>query len=228
MYIFSDNFLNRDDTNSVYNKHFSIKCPHCNAFSNITAISIPRIEFVRRFNLKKVGISYRCNACNIPIFFRFDIIGIHENCITISDKYEEVERPTESFEFNYLPEELSNGFKEALTCFSNSCFNAFGSMCRRCVQSISTKLGAKGSDKVLRQLQDIKDMTDMDIETFDILKQIIIAGHNGAHPHLPELSPERAKILLELMKDVLYQLFVRKAKIQESIELRKNKIEQKD
>ena len=99
-------------------------------------------------------------------------------------------------------------------------------MSRRCVQSISTDLGAKGSDKVLKQLKDVKETADIDDETFKILEQIIIGGHDGAHPHLPELSPERAKILLELMKDVLYQLFVRKAKIKESMELRKNQIEE--
>jgi hypothetical protein len=40
-------------------------------------------------------------------------------------------------------------------------------------------------------------------ETYQILEQIIIAGH-----------------------DVLYQLFVRKAKIQETMDLRKEQIEQ--
>ena len=99
-------------------------------------------------------------------------------------------------------------------------------MCRRCVQSISSELGAKGSSKVQNQLKEMKEMAEIEAETFTILEQIIIAGHDGAHPHLPELSPDRAKILLELMKDVLYQIFVRKAKIQESVELRKKQIEQ--
>ena len=48
----------------------------------------------------------------------------------------------------------------------------------------------------------------------------MLAGHDGAHPHLPKLSAERAAVLLELIKDALYQLFVRKAKIEESARLR--------
>ena len=61
-------------------------------------------------------------------------------------------------------------------------------------------------------------------ETFDLLKQIIISGHDGAHPHLPKLSAERAADLLELMKDVLYQVYMRKSKIQEAIKLRNQSI----
>jgi hypothetical protein len=70
-------------------------------------------------------------------------------------------------------------------------------------------------------------MAEIDEDAFQILKTIVIAGHDGAHPHLPALSPERAGVLLELMKDVLYQLFVRRKKIQEADEKRKKVIQQK-
>jgi len=70
-------------------------------------------------------------------------------------------------------------------------------------------------------------MDQVDSETFETLKSIIIAGHDGAHPHLPELSPDRAQILLELMKDVIYQLFVRRGKIEEASAIRKKAITQK-
>jgi hypothetical protein len=74
------------------------------------------------------------------------------------------------------------------TAIQFSAFNAFAAMCRRCVQSAATNLGAKGKDKVLRQLQDLKDMAEVDEETYKLLSQIIIEGHDGAHPHLPLLT----------------------------------------
>jgi hypothetical protein len=64
-------------------------------------------------------------------------------------------------------------------------------------------------------------MAEIDDETYELLKQIIVHGHDGAHPHLPALSVERAAVLLELMKDVLYQLYVRRAKLQEAMAARK-------
>lgn len=216
-----------NNTTNIFDKHYALQCPHCSAISNITAISYPRYELIRRFKLDEVGIVYRCDACNKPIFLKFDIPSDsrNKNPLIINDKYEEIERPKEIFDLAYLPENVKDDFSEALTCYSNQCFNAFASMCRRCIQSVSDDIGAKGKDKVQNQIKELKELAEIDDETFDILNQIIISGHDGSHPHLPKLSDARAKILLELMKDVLYQLYIRKAKIQESIELRKARIE---
>jgi len=133
---------------------------------------------------------------------------------------------SETFDFEYLSGEVLEDFQEALNCYSNNCFNAFAAMCRRTVQSLATQLGSEGKDKVTKQLENLKSLLDIDEETFTILEQIIIAGHDGAHPHLPKLSPQRATVLLELMKDVLYQLYIRKVKIEESIKLRNQSIEE--
>lgn len=97
-------------------------------------------------------------------------------------------------------------------------------MSRRCIQSVSEDLGASGTTKVQNQLQELKDMGVVDEETFEQLRTIMLTGHDGAHPHLPQLSQRRAVVLLQLMKDVLYQLYVRPAKIREAAKLRQDAI----
>lgn len=132
----------------------------------------------------------------------------------------------ETFDFEYLEGDVKDDFEEALICYSFNCFNAFAAMCRRTIQSIADYLGAEGKDRVKKQIEDLKNMINIDDETFDILEQITVAGHDGAHPHLPKLSPERAVVLLELMKDVINQLIIRKKKLEKSVELRKKAIEE--
>ena len=222
-------FLRSDNSaKEILDKHFRVKCPHCMTLSGLSAISIPRYELLQRYQPKSVGIAYQCDACQETVFLRFAVhydFGHHR--VTISEHFTEIERPEEDYEFSYLSKVVSEDFKEALTCYSYSCFNAFAAMCRRTIQSASAELGAEGNSKVLHQIEDLKAMAEIDEDTFQVLKTIVIAGHDGAHPHLPALSPERAEILLELMKDVLYQLFVRKKKIQEAHEKRKEAIKQK-
>ncbi len=221
----------RNDNNpqDIFDHHYSLNCPHCGAYSNITAISIPRYEFLVRFKPKKVGIVYRCDSCNQPIFLEFDINNYHlsGNEIIFSENYKEIERPTETFDFLYLDEKVADDFREALTCYTNLCLNAFAAMCRRTVQSVCSDLGADGKDRVLNQLKDLKEMAEIDDETFTVFKQIIIDGHDGAHPHLPSLNKDRASILLELIKDVLYQLYVRKGKLQKAMQLREEAAKQR-
>ena len=216
-----------NDVINIFDHHFVLRCPNCNVPSNLSAISFPRYEYLIRFKLKNVGIVYRCDSCNEPVFLKFSIdkYDTGNGRIFIAEKYIEIEKAKEHFELNYLPESVREDFNEALISFSNSCYNAFASMCRRSIQSAFQELGAKGKDKVMQQLDDVKETTSMEDDTYEIIKQIIISGHDGTHPHLPKLSSERASILLGLMKDVLYQLFVRKAKIQEAIVSRKKDIQ---
>jgi Domain of unknown function (DUF4145) len=220
-------FILPDNTPTyMFDRDFSLTCPHCGVRSNISAVSFPRFEYIRRFQLSKVGIVYRCDACNEPIFLRFMITFNQVNGrYYIQEGYEEVERPQETFEFKYLSGDVRDDFAEALGCYSNQLLNAFAAICRRTIQSACTQLGAGGTDKVMNQLKDLKELTQIDDDTFAALKQIIIDGHDGAHPHLPKLGTARAAVLLELMKDVLYQLFVRPTKLKEATALRAAAIE---
>ena len=197
------------------------KCPHCGVDKPLLTMMLTKFSTHRHSGgNQRFWAAFNCVTCGGVV-----LAGSKQDEGDITEMYPSEIK--ETFDCSHLPEDVAEDFTEALTCYSNSCLNAFGSMCRRCVQSVSTNLGAKGSDRVLNQLKELKDMAEIDDETFNVLKQIIIAGHDGAHPHLPVLSDERAKILLELMKDVLYQIYIRKAKIQKVIKLRKDIITQK-
>lgn len=194
------------------------RCPHC-------GVDKPSLHMTKNFNTdrhnggrQRFWRTYSCRNCGGAI-----LAGANSDRGNVEEMYPRA--PIEQFDFENLPTEVADDFREALDCYSISRFNAFAAMARRTVQSISTNLGAKGGDKVLSQLKELKELAQIDDETFDILKQIVVGGHDGAHPHLPKLSPERAGVLLELMKDVLHQLFVRKAKIKAAIELRKKSTE---
>ena len=208
-----------NDLQAIADKHFTTKCPHCNTQSGLSLVSAPRYEYMHRFKSGWVGFAYRCDACNQPVFLKFRVVKLSAPVLIDEDPIE-IERPAESFELQHLPNEVSEDFKEALICYSNSCWNAFAAMTRRTLQSATTHLGGEGSTKVQQQLEDMRQMGVVEEEGFEQLKAIMLAGHDGAHPHLPKLSAERAAVVLELAKDALYQLFVRKAKIQESVRLR--------
>jgi hypothetical protein len=140
--------------------------------------------------------------------------------VTLNDSREVVNRGVEPFETQYLAGAVRDDFNEALVCYANSCWNAFAAMCRRCIQSVCESYGVGGTTKVQGHTE-LDGMGIADADTFAQLQQIMLTGHEGAHPHLPALSAARAAVLLQLMKDVLYQLYVRPAKIREAGKLRK-------
>tara|TARA_Y100001933_G_C18837861_1_gene496233 strand:+ start:61 stop:735 length:675 start_codon:yes stop_codon:yes gene_type:complete len=219
--------LSHNSNTELYDKPFNIDCPHCGNSTNLTLISPPNYSQLARYKPKTVGIAYQCSSCIEPVFLKFKIerYDLGNYRIQISENAMEIEKPTIEFEFEYIPENVVSDFKEALECYSITAYNAFAAMTRRTIQSAADQIGAKGKSKVQNQIKEMKEMAEIDDETYEILSQIIIDGHDGAHPHLPSLSAERAEILLELLKDVMYQLFVRKGKLKKASELRKKQID---
>ncbi len=220
----------QNNYDSFTNFSITLKCPNCTKESHISHVSFPRYELISKYELEHVGIVYRCDICNKPIFLRFQInqgLSFEKNHYIFHRGFQEIIKAQETFEhIDKLPEKVQGDFQEALTCYSSQCFNAFAAMCRRTIQSTSDELGAKGKAQVMNQIKELKALAKIDDATFEILKEIVIHGHDGAHPHLPPLDPDRAEILLELMKDVLYQLFARHKLIAEAAEKRNKKIQE--
>ena len=115
---------------ALSDKHFTTKCPHCNTKSGLSLVSAPRFEYMHRFKSEWVGFVYRCDACNQPVFLKSRVISL-ANPVSFDENMVEIERPAESFELQHLPDEVAEDFKEALVCYSNSCWNAFAGLCNR-------------------------------------------------------------------------------------------------
>src|SRR5690349_13545415 len=130
-----------NDPQQILDNDLSLLCPHCGVHAGMTAVSIPRYELMHRFKLSDVGLVCRCDACGKPVFFQFKVLRL-ENPVSLKQEYTVVQAALEPFEHRYLPTEVADDFHEALVSYAHSCWNAFAAMCRRCLQSVATDLGA--------------------------------------------------------------------------------------
>ena len=207
-------------------QHLAITCPHCEVFSHITALAVPQYEQLVSFRPKQIGIVFRCDSCNAPVFLKFNAKMYAANRIELASTFVELERAREKFSFTYLPEGAELLFKEALTCYSASCFNAFSSMCRRTALVVFDDLGEAGKLRLFDELNEIRQLAEIDLESFNVVKKVIF-GNDGESKHsLPALDPYQAGVLLEVMKDLLYQAYVRKGRLQQAMMVRRFFIEE--
>lgn len=128
---------------------------------------------------------------------------------------------TENFLLAYLPEEAGAMFREALGCYAAGCYNAFGAMCRRAAQSLFRELGERGKLELFDRLQEIRTLAEIDDPSFATLRAVLFGSDSDPWPHQPQLNSEGARILLEVMRDLLYQTFVRKARLLQAMTFRK-------
>jgi hypothetical protein len=201
-------------------RSLAILCPHCQVYTHITAVSVPQFAELVSSRPNHVGVVYRCDSCNSPIFLKFAVKMYAANRVELANNFVELERAREKFNFTYLPEGVEQLFREALGCYSAGYFNAFASMCRRTAQTVYDDLGENGRLRIFEQIREAKELAEIDNDTFAVVKKVLFGGEGDPSP-LPELSPTEAGVLLELIKDMLYEAYVRKGKLQQAMMVRR-------
>jgi hypothetical protein len=205
----------------------ALLCPHCLVTAHITPSAVPRFEDLQTHKPKYVGLVYRCDACLAPIFLRTTVRAYAADRIELAPQFMEVERPRETFAFSHLPEDVEVLFKEALTCYSSGAFNAFASMCRRAAQAMFADLGEAGKLRLYDELNNARAMAELDAESFTRIKSVVFGSDSDPRPNPPLLEGYAAAMLLEIMKDLLYEAYVRKGKLQQAMMVRRYFVEEK-
>jgi hypothetical protein len=215
LYIDSASHLHHDQ-----DRNLVVTCPHCQTVAHITPSAVPRFEDLQLYRPKQVGVVYLCDACHAPIFLRFTVRVYGAARIELSPQFTEVERAREKFSFTYIPEEVEALFREALICFTHDAFNAFASMCRRTAQAIFADLGEAGKLRLFDELNGLRELTDIAPDLFTRMRTVLFGAELDARASLPLLDGYQAGIMLEVMKDLLYEAYVRKGRLQQAIMVR--------
>jgi hypothetical protein len=214
-------YITPQDELHVEYQGIALTCPHCQTLTHLTAVATPKFDDISRRRPKHVGIVFRCDACAEPVFLKFVVKAYTPQRVELAANYMEIERARENFPLTYLPEESEALFKEALSCYAAGCFNAFAAMSRRTAQSLFRELGERGKLELFDTLQDTRALAELDDDTFASLRAVLFGSDSDPWPNQPTLNAERAGILLEVMRDLLYQTFVRKARLMQAMTFRK-------
>ena len=196
-----------------------LECPYCGVYAHMQPQSVPDVSSLMRDKPKHVGLVYKCDACDAPVFLRFAVRQYEDNRIELHRNFVELERPKERFAFSYLPKHTQVLFREALSCYSSNNFNAFASMCRRASVSAFDAMGDGGKLRAFEEAIAAQDIAGIDDDAFAPIKKVLFG--TGPHEELPLLNRAEAGILLEILKDMFYQCFVRRGKLTRAIKVRR-------
>jgi hypothetical protein len=204
---------------SKLDERVGLECPYCGMFAHMSPQSVPDAASLLRDKPKHVGLVYKCDACDAPVFLRFAVREYKDDRVELYRNFVELERPKERFAFSYLPKHTEVLFREALACYSGNNFNAFASMCRRSTISAFEALGEGGKLRAFEEVVVAQEIAGIDDESFAPIKTVLFGS--GPHEDLPLLSRAQAGILLEVLKDMFYQCFVRRGKLSKAIKVRR-------
>lgn len=207
-------------------EQIALECPYCSVYSHMSPQAIPEAGPLLEDRPKHVGMVFRCDACKAPVFLRFAVKAFEEDRVELFRNFVELERPKERFAFSYLPGNTEILFREALSCYSGNNFNAFASMCRRAAGSAFAALGESGKMQAFDEVMIARDIAGIDENTFVPIKAVLFDVDDGEK--MPLLNRAQAGILLEILKDLFYQLFVRRGKLTRAIKVRRFFVQESD
>jgi hypothetical protein len=200
-------------------EQIGLECPYCNVYAHMSPQALPLATDLLHDKPKHVGLVYQCDACQAPVFLRFAVKEYFEDRVELFRNFIELERPKERFAFSYLPKHTEILFREALSCYSGNNFNAFASMCRRSAMSAFHELGEGGKLQAFEEVMIAQDIAGIDDVNFSPIKSILF--ESGEEEDLPILNRSQAGVLLEVLKDMFYQCFVRRGKLSRAIKVRR-------
>jgi hypothetical protein len=166
---------------------------------------------------KRVGLAFRCAACNEPRFARATVRRYDSDRVELSPNLVEVERRRERFPYDYLPKPLARLLREALECYAADCHMAFALMCRRSVHASWQDLGRQARLRWHELFQDAVRAGDLDPATTRQLETVLF----GLDEAIPEIDAIHSAVLIEIVKDLFYQCYVRGAKLRAALRMRR-------
>jgi len=215
VYLDSRNAFHRDGSAN------SLECPHCAAVAHMSLIASPDFAQLKALRPNETGLVLSCDSCNQPVFLRYRVREYRGDQIEFYPRAQEVEKPPESFSFNYLPEKVAAYFKDALGCYSNGLMIAFPTLCKSTAQAVFADLGERGKLRIFDQVAEVQKLGEIDDTTFNIVRRVIFDSETNNADPLPIVTRAEAAVLLETMKDMLYQAYIRKGKLRKALSMRR-------
>lgn len=203
-----------------------VTCPHCQIAAHISVGAVPRFEDLQLHKPRQVGVVYFCDNCHAPVFLRYSVRAYAGTRIELSPLHTEVERAREKFSFTYLPADVEQLFREALTCYTAGASNAFASMCRRTLQAVFADVGEAGRLRLFDELNHVRELAGLGPEVHGKLRSILFGTESDPRPNPPLLDGQEAGIVLEVVKDLLYETYVRRGKLQQAMMVRRFLLEE--
>ena len=129
----------------------------------------------------------------------------------------EIERPRERFQFGYLPASVEQLLRETLDSYTAGTHNAFASMCRRTVRAALALAGEDEPRRWSEAVTDVLRLADIDVGTTDTLLEVLF----GTQGEPPTIGPDQSAVLIEVVKDLFYQRYVRTTKLRAALKMRR-------
>jgi hypothetical protein len=194
-------------------------CPHCQKQTALTPLSRPDFATIKACKPAITGLCFLCLTCRKPVMVRYSVKHIGETEIELAPVPLPESRQDDRINLNYLPTSVQKPYTDAVGCYQHELIQPFGLMCKQTIDAVIKDLGEGGKLKVFNHLEELRDVFNVEPHIFATIGEVLfdnkrsLAGTNV-------FGRNEAAVLLEALKDLLYQFYIRKARLQRAVSMR--------
>ena len=131
------------------------------------------------------------------------------------------DKQSENFHFNYLPAPVAACFQDALGCYRHGLRHAFAAMCQLTIQAVFADLGESARLKIFDQVEEIVSLANVNDSVHRQIRDILFDTDRSSLFQTDELNRETSAVLLETVKEILQQAYIRRALLRQKLKMRR-------
>jgi hypothetical protein len=139
----------------------------------------------------------------------------------MQDNYKNGDRPEDGFGYPYLPQSVASHFHDALACYRHGLTQPCAAMCRLTAQAVFTDLGESSKLKMYDQVEEVLRLAKTDDIFHRQIRDIIFDTDSRSLFYPQGINREIAAVLIEIIKDILHQSYIRSALLQKKLKMRR-------
>jgi hypothetical protein len=197
----------------------STHCPNCSANARMIPTSTPDFVDLQRIKPATAGVVFHCDECHAPVFRKYRIKNFADESIEFHPDGQDVERRDGQFKSQYLPAVAAAYFNDALGCYQAGLVQAFAAMCRLTIQAIISENGDSMQLRLYDLVDDIASLAELDDAEMTTVQDILFDSRPDSI-YRGDLDRGSAAILLEVMKDLLHQTYIRRGRLGKALKMR--------
>lgn len=196
--------------------HPRAECPGCGAGTRFSLSTAP-VPAARREGVKTFVASYACDGCQAPIAIEWTVNAWPDGGSPLVRDPRLLTPVGLGLDRDSLPGEVLAPLDEAAACWHAGAYNAFAWVCWRAIEAMADDtIGAGSSPALTARIDEAMGLLGL-AQGFRSLVKGILAPEGRARPNLPEMNRERATVLLSIVRDLVYELYTRPARLREAV-----------
>ncbi|MEO0616076.1 MAG: hypothetical protein AAFY69_08060 [Pseudomonadota bacterium] len=203
------------DFDALLDDAATLRCPHCDVFSRMRLTTAPDWHSLTTIRPARIGVVLDCTACSRPVYLESGRARYAAQAISLDCGFLPVRKPRPRFETRLLPAELRGLVDEGLACYADGHLQAFALVANR-ITTLATDLkGPNGKLELFNTVTAAAESAGIEAPMRRLCRDILFSMAATDEP--PELSPAPAAVLLELLRDMLHQAFIRPGRLHEAL-----------